>query len=175
MPSRRGRRPRTLSAHNLRLQLESDRCWQMSPSTGAYAYAASLGLLIALTNQFHKWAHVQNPPTFVKLLQDLWLILPRKHHSLHHRVCSPSVLFPSHLLLACSTLLIRAHTYTTTCGCAFSLLAPGRGRTMITIASLVAGLTRSSPPLGSGEASNGWFVPDHRRSPSKPWPSAYFA
>jgi len=42
-------------------------------------------LYIAMTNQFHKWAHAPKPSALVTLLQNCWLILPRFHHSLHHR------------------------------------------------------------------------------------------
>jgi len=37
-----------------------------------------------LTNQFHKWAHSDHPPVVVMWLQDHHVILPRKHHQLHH-------------------------------------------------------------------------------------------
>ncbi len=36
------------------------------------------------TNQFHKWAHSQNPPVAVVWLQEKHLILPRDHHQIHH-------------------------------------------------------------------------------------------
>jgi|GEM_PF-537963 len=37
-----------------------------------------------LTNQFHKWAHLDRPPPLVAWLQERHLILPRSHHQLHH-------------------------------------------------------------------------------------------
>jgi len=40
---------------------------------------------IAMTNQFHQWAHAPKPNALVTLLQNCWIILPRYHHSLHHR------------------------------------------------------------------------------------------
>lgn len=43
---------------------------------------ASIGTFA--TNQFHKWAHLQNPPPVVAWLQEKHLILPRDHHQLHH-------------------------------------------------------------------------------------------
>jgi len=40
---------------------------------------------VALTNQFHKWAHMSRLPAVVAFLQNSWIILPRTYHSLHHR------------------------------------------------------------------------------------------
>jgi hypothetical protein len=43
------------------------------------------GILAAfLTNQFHKWAHMDTPPTFVGWLQAWGVILSREHHDIHH-------------------------------------------------------------------------------------------
>ncbi len=36
------------------------------------------------TNQFHKWAHMENPPKFIELLQKSKIILPKNHHTIHH-------------------------------------------------------------------------------------------
>jgi hypothetical protein len=36
------------------------------------------------TNQFHKWAHSENPSAFARLLQRLRLVLEPSHHELHH-------------------------------------------------------------------------------------------
>src|SRR5262249_31404841 len=36
------------------------------------------------TNQFHKWAHDDQPPALALWLQDKHLILPRDHHQVHH-------------------------------------------------------------------------------------------
>lgn len=44
--------------------------------------SVALGLLA--TNQFHKWAHQNDPGRVVALLQRWHLILPAKHHKLHH-------------------------------------------------------------------------------------------
>jgi hypothetical protein len=41
-----------------------------------------LGIL--LTNQCHKWAHMEEPPLLVKLLQNLGLILRPGEHRRHH-------------------------------------------------------------------------------------------
>ena len=44
-----------------------------------------LGLWTCLTNQFHKWAHTEEPPACVLPLQRARLILDPRHHALHHR------------------------------------------------------------------------------------------
>lgn len=41
-------------------------------------------IFIFLTNQFHKWAHQDDPPGLVKRLQNLNLVLSPKHHAKHH-------------------------------------------------------------------------------------------
>lgn len=43
-----------------------------------------LVLFVFLTNQFHKWAHQDNPPELIKKLQSINLILSVEHHSVHH-------------------------------------------------------------------------------------------
>lgn len=41
-------------------------------------------LFILLTNQLHKWAHTDNPPTLVKELQRYNIVLSPAHHKVHH-------------------------------------------------------------------------------------------
>lgn len=41
-------------------------------------------LVTAATNQFHKWAHQEAPPSYARLLQRLRLVLEPAHHDLHH-------------------------------------------------------------------------------------------
>lgn len=36
------------------------------------------------TNQFHKWAHTPEPPSWAAWLQEKHVILPRDHHKIHH-------------------------------------------------------------------------------------------
>jgi plasmanylethanolamine desaturase len=48
-------------------------------------FALSLTFLVFMTNQIHKWSHVDRPPHVVRLLQNLRLILPVEHHQVHHR------------------------------------------------------------------------------------------
>jgi len=44
----------------------------------------SVTLWVLFTNQFHKWAHLDDPPRWVALLQRMSLVLPRDHHAVHH-------------------------------------------------------------------------------------------
>lgn len=37
-----------------------------------------------LSQEFHKWSHMRNPPKFARFLQDKGIILSRKEHGLHH-------------------------------------------------------------------------------------------
>ena len=39
---------------------------------------------MAMTNQIHKWAHMDDRPRIVTWLQRLHLILPPEHHQIHH-------------------------------------------------------------------------------------------
>lgn len=50
-------------------------------------FAAYMGLFlfgIFLTNQFHSWAHMADPPPVIRLLHRSGLILGPEHHSKHH-------------------------------------------------------------------------------------------
>jgi plasmanylethanolamine desaturase len=47
-------------------------------------FVASMLLCVFLTNQFHRWAHEDEPPLFVTKLQAWNLVLPRDHHDVHH-------------------------------------------------------------------------------------------
>jgi plasmanylethanolamine desaturase len=54
---------------------------------GAVLLALFLGTFlfwIFLTNQFHSWAHQDQPPKIVAWLQKMHLILPDDHHQVHH-------------------------------------------------------------------------------------------
>src|ERR687898_3368006 len=43
-----------------------------------------LCLAVFLTNQFHKWAHTDDPPSLAVWLQRRGLILSKEHHDVHH-------------------------------------------------------------------------------------------
>ncbi|MDH5198918.1 MAG: fatty acid desaturase family protein [Gemmatimonadota bacterium] len=58
---------------------------------GESAWAHLLGgfllfmmLAVFVTNQFHKWAHMESPPRLARWLQASGLILSREHHDVHH-------------------------------------------------------------------------------------------
>jgi len=48
------------------------------------AFFLFLCLAAFLTNQFHKWAHMDEPPAFVGWLQARGVILSQKRHDIHH-------------------------------------------------------------------------------------------
>ncbi len=40
-------------------------------------------LAVFVTNQFHKWAHMESPSRLVRWLQSIGLILSREHHAVN--------------------------------------------------------------------------------------------
>lgn len=56
-------------------------------TAGGYLFGTFFLLLclaVFLTNQFHKWAHMEDPPLFAVWLQRRGLILSKEHHDIHH-------------------------------------------------------------------------------------------
>jgi ubiquitin-conjugating enzyme E2 variant len=58
------------------------------PGSGWLAFAvmciAMTTVATVATNQFHKWAHQENPSSLARLLQRTRLVLEPAHHQLHH-------------------------------------------------------------------------------------------
>ena len=90
--------PKEISTHDL-IETNGNNCivvlaplviaYCVMPSeTGFWFFASTLmgflGLFIVATNQFHKWAHSDNPPRVAVLLQRWGLILSPEHHNIHH-------------------------------------------------------------------------------------------
>ena len=48
------------------------------------AFSLLVCLAVFLTNQFHKWAHMVEPPKVAAWLQERGVILSREHHDVHH-------------------------------------------------------------------------------------------
>ena len=51
---------------------------------GSTAFVLFLSLGVFATNQFHKWAHMEDPGRTIRRLQRWHVILPSDHHSIHH-------------------------------------------------------------------------------------------
>ncbi|XP_013382665.1 transmembrane protein 189 [Lingula anatina] len=48
-------------------------------------YVYLLAFYVSITNQIHKWSHTYfGLPRYITIFQDLHIILPRKHHRIHH-------------------------------------------------------------------------------------------
>ena len=59
----------------------------VAATTWGYLFGAFFLLVclaVFLTNQFHKWAHMESPPAWVARLQGWGLVLSKEHHDVHH-------------------------------------------------------------------------------------------
>lgn len=50
----------------------------------AATFSSWFMIWIFMTNQFHKWSHLENPPGWIQVLQRWRLILSPEHHDVHH-------------------------------------------------------------------------------------------
>ncbi|TGN07109.1 fatty acid desaturase CarF family protein [Leptospira ilyithenensis] len=87
--------PSDITKHDF-FETNGNTCLVVLPVMGIY-YFVSDGLSVwvsfsflfsvtsvVFTNQFHKWAHLENPPRWIRVLQISGMILPKTMHSLHH-------------------------------------------------------------------------------------------
>lgn len=92
--------PKEMTTHSLTVTI-GNTCIAATPAAAAFLYPLVFGTpsdtfrLFAffsaltifgtvLTNQFHKWAHLDNPSGWIVFLQKSKLILGPKHHHVHH-------------------------------------------------------------------------------------------
>ncbi|XP_065191765.1 plasmanylethanolamine desaturase 1-like [Sycon ciliatum] len=95
--------PTAITRHDV-IECNADSCMTMVPVLGFMCYNFALydddiiqpryhlfvllswlAFFVAFTNQFHKWSHTYGEvPKWVEVLQDYHVILPKKHHKVHH-------------------------------------------------------------------------------------------
>lgn len=89
--------PKAITHHDF-VETNGNNCFSSLPGVALIAFVDPVGpwsffgltamlftvTFVLLTNQAHKWAHEDNPPALVALLQKLNLLLPPAHHDVHH-------------------------------------------------------------------------------------------
>lgn len=90
--------PKAITRHDF-FETNGNNCFVSIPIVAATAFgplpAGAAGPILAtflvgmvlwvfLTNQIHKWSHMDAPPAWIAALQRLHLILPPDHHQIHH-------------------------------------------------------------------------------------------
>jgi ubiquitin-conjugating enzyme E2 variant len=90
--------PKAITRHDF-TETNGNNCLASMPMLGAVApvlpaetgwgfYACTLVVFTSLflfgSNQFHKWAHADQPPRLARWMQRLGVILPPVHHGVHH-------------------------------------------------------------------------------------------
>jgi ubiquitin-conjugating enzyme E2 variant len=61
--------------------------WMPLDSVGwqaAAVFSLSLCAFAAMTNQIHQWAHMPSPPSAIRVLQQIRVVLPHAAHAAHH-------------------------------------------------------------------------------------------
>jgi len=72
------------NGHNFALSLIPSIAGLEVASPFARACLFATAVFVAMTSQIHKWAHEDAPPSFIRLLQRLRVILSTDHHDVHH-------------------------------------------------------------------------------------------
>lgn len=55
------------------------------PALWMLAFLWMVGFATFMTNQVHRWAHMESPPTWVFWMQRAGLFMSAEHHNIHHR------------------------------------------------------------------------------------------